>query len=154
MAAPTQDSLLTLFDDLGPEAVELKPVLQALATEVRRKAFSDKLTDLPAFQAVRKQNGAYQGRVALALAAAMRECGRRQDHRTRYPLGEALTGLMRGPLTLSEADFLRLFQFYGLDFTVADNEARRMAACQVSTELASASRTGPVRSSNSTAPLM
>ena len=32
--------------------------------------------------------------------------------------------------------------------------ARRMAACQVMTELASASRTGPVRSSNSTAPLM
>ena len=32
--------------------------------------------------------------------------------------------------------------------------ARSIAACQVITELASASRTGPARSSNSTAPLM
>jgi hypothetical protein len=128
MATQTLDPLLNLFDDPNPETIELKPVLQAFATEVLGRTSSDKLTDLPTYQAIRKQNGAYQGRLALALTTAMHECVRRQDYRTRYQLGEVLASLLRGPLVLSEDDFLRLFRLYGLDFTVIDHEARRMAA--------------------------
>jgi hypothetical protein len=127
MAAPTQDPLLYLFDDPSPEAVEMKPVLQELATEVLAKTYNDKITSLPTYQVLLKQSAAYKGRFVLALATAMHECVRRQDYRTRYALGEVLSGLMRAPLNLGEADYLRLFRLYGLDFSVIDHQARRTA---------------------------
>ncbi|MBJ6142721.1 DUF4132 domain-containing protein [Hymenobacter sp. BT559] len=127
MAAPTKDPLLHLFDDPSPEAVEMKPVLQELATEALAKTYNEKVTSLPAYRALLKQSAAYKSRFVLALATAMHECVQRQDYSTRYALGEVLTSLMRGPHTLGETDYLRLFRLYGLDFSVVDHQARRTA---------------------------
>ena len=44
----------------------------------------------------------------------MRRCAQ-ADYRARYTLAELLGGLLRGTLALGEADYLRLFQLYGLD---------------------------------------
>ncbi|MFD1874907.1 DUF4132 domain-containing protein [Hymenobacter bucti] len=105
---------LIIFDDASAEAVEMKPILPDLLGQALQKDYGTKLTELPAYQAVRAQNAAYQGRLALALATAMCRCAQ-ADYRARYTLAELLGGLLRGTLALSEADYLRLFQLYGLD---------------------------------------
>lgn len=104
-----------LFDDPSPEAVEMKPVLLNLVPEALNKAYSTKISELPTYQAVRQQDAAYQGRLALALATAMSRCTPQDDYRTRYTLGELLGALLRGTLGLNEADYLRLFNLYYTD---------------------------------------
>jgi hypothetical protein len=114
-ATKEESARATLFDAPSPEAVEMKPVLVKLTPEVLNKNYGTKLTELPTFQAVRAQDAAYQGRLALAIATAMHRCTQ-ADYRTRYDLGEVLGTLLRGTLGLGEADYLRLFHLYGLDF--------------------------------------
>ena len=107
-----------MLNDASPEAVEMKPVLEKLVSEYAAKSYFTKVNELPAFQAVRTQSAAYQGRLALALATAMSRCSdgdRRIGHKTT--LAELLSALMRGTLGLGGADYLRLFQLYGLDFS-------------------------------------
>ena len=60
-----------MLNDASPEAVEMKPVLEKLVSEYAAKSYFTKVNELPAFQAVRTQSAAYQGRLALALATAM-----------------------------------------------------------------------------------
>ncbi|MFD1467006.1 DUF4132 domain-containing protein [Hymenobacter caeli] len=104
-----------LLDETSAEATEMKPVLENLITAVLNKPYSTKITDLPAYQALRTQEAAYQGRLAIAIALAMHRCG--DDYRVRYNLGDLLGALMRGTLGLDEAGYLRLFTLYGLDFS-------------------------------------
>jgi hypothetical protein len=110
-----ETELAQLLADTSPEAVEMKPVLGRLLPEVDSKNYHTKITELPTFQEVRAQNAAYQGRLALAIAMAMHRCTQ-TDYRIRYRLGEVLGTLLRGTLGLGEADYLRLFRLYGLDF--------------------------------------
>jgi hypothetical protein len=103
----------TLFADPSPEAVEMRPVLLQLVPEALNKDYHTKITELPTFQEVRTQDAAYQGRLALAIATAMHRC-EQADYRVRYTLGEVLGTLLRGTLGLGEAEYLRLFELYGL----------------------------------------
>ena len=105
---------LAIFDDASAEAVEMKPLLPELLGQALQKDYGTRLTELPAYQAVRMQDAAYQGRLALALATAIHLCAQ-ADYRARYTLAELLGSLLRGTLTLGEADYLRLFRLYGLD---------------------------------------
>ncbi|MET4107463.1 DUF4132 domain-containing protein [Hymenobacter sp. UYP22] len=109
-----------IFEDNSPEAVEMKPVLLALLPQLLEKDYYTKLNDLPAYQAIRGQNVAYQSRVVLALTAAINRVDREENYRVRWSLAEALTALMRTTLSLSEAQYLRLFADYGLDFANPD----------------------------------
>ncbi|WP_052732225.1 DUF7737 domain-containing protein [Hymenobacter terrenus] len=127
MAIKYEDPLIGLFAGIGPESVELLPVLEQLASEVLAKTSNVKFSDLPSYKQVRAKDPAYQGRVVLAVATAMQECVRRNDYRIRYDLGELLTGLMRGTVSLSEDKYLQLFRLYGLNFEAPNPEALRMA---------------------------
>lgn len=104
---------LTILDEASAEAVEMKPLLPELLGQALQKDYGTKLTELPAYQAARMQDAAYQGRLALALATAMHRCAQ-ADYRARYTLAELLGGLLRGTLALDEADYIRLFRLYGL----------------------------------------
>ncbi|MBD2769501.1 DUF4132 domain-containing protein [Hymenobacter sp. BT664] len=108
-----------LLDDACAEAVEMKPVLIELVPEVMNKKYRTKLNELPAYQAVRATDAAYQGRLALAIATAMHRCSHEEHWRVRYNMGEVLGALLRGTLGLEEDDYLRLFKLYGLDFSHA-----------------------------------
>ncbi|MDU0372855.1 DUF4132 domain-containing protein [Hymenobacter endophyticus] len=109
-----------IFEDGSPEAVEMKPVLLALLPQLLEKDYYTKLNDLPAYQAVRGQDVAYRSRVVLALTAAINRVEREESYRVRWSLADALTALMRTTLSLSEAQYLRLFAGYGLDFANPD----------------------------------
>ncbi|RPD45398.1 DUF4132 domain-containing protein [Hymenobacter sediminis] len=114
----TEDS--PVFDDSSPEAVEMKPILQELTPELLNRKYYDKVTDLPTYQLVKAQDAAYQGRLALALAMAIQRCTRQQDFSLKYAFSDLLGALMRGTLQLTDADYLRLFQLYGLN--LADDQ--------------------------------
>ncbi|QNH63074.1 DUF4132 domain-containing protein [Hymenobacter sediminicola] len=107
---------LALLEDASPEAVEMKPALTELLPQLLGKSYGTKLNELPAYQAIRAQDSAYQSRLVLALAAAINRVRREDDYRIRWGLAEVLTALLRTTLTLQEADYLRLFASYGLDF--------------------------------------
>ncbi|MBF9239774.1 DUF4132 domain-containing protein [Hymenobacter sp. BT683] len=120
MAATTKKEALDLpvTNAKNPEFDELQGVVTELVTQALDKSYSTKLTELPAYQAVRAQDAAYQGQVALALATAMNRCTP-ADYRSGYALGELLGALLRGTLGLTEDDYLRLFQLYNLTFSAA-----------------------------------
>ncbi len=121
---PVPISTMTKKESLNPpvanvataEFGDLQGVISELVAQMLDKSYSTKLTELPAYQAVRAQDAAYQGRVALALATAMNHCTP-ADYRASYALGELLGALMRGTLGLTEDDYLRLFQLYKLAFS-------------------------------------
>ncbi|WP_345600435.1 hypothetical protein, partial [Thermocatellispora tengchongensis] len=58
--------------------------------------------------------------MVLALTAAINRVEREESYRVRWSLADALTALMRTTLSLSEAQYLRLFAGYGLDFANPD----------------------------------
>jgi hypothetical protein len=106
-----------ILDDASPEALEMKPVLAELLPQLLAKEYGTKLQELPAYQAIRAQNTAYQSRLVLALTAAIGRVNHKDDYRLRWDMAEVLTALLRTTLTLTEADYLRLFASYGLDFS-------------------------------------
>ncbi|UOR06445.1 DUF4132 domain-containing protein [Hymenobacter aerilatus] len=110
-----------ILDDTSAEAVEMKPILLELLPQLLAKRYGTKLNELPAYQKIRRQNTAYQSRLVLALTTAINRVSREENYRVRWDLGEVLTALMRTTLSLTEAEYLRLFASYGLDFTDADN---------------------------------
>ncbi|MCR5890004.1 hypothetical protein LRS06_19955 [Hymenobacter sp. J193] len=73
-----------ILEDASAEAVEMKPVLLALLPQVLEKDFYTKLNDLPAYQAIRSQDTAYQSRLVLALAAAINRVGREDSYRVQW----------------------------------------------------------------------
>ena len=103
-----------ILEDTSPEAVEMKPILTELLPQLLARDYGTKLNELPAYQAVRVQDVAYQSRMVVALAAAAIHVGLQGDHGVRWALGEAMSALMRTTLSLTEADYLRLFASYGL----------------------------------------
>jgi hypothetical protein len=114
---PTTENETLNLDSLGdasPEALEMKPVLAELLPQLHAKTYSTKLGDLPAYQAIRAQDTAYQGRVVLALAAVINQGGPQYSNPLRWEIGETLAALLRTRLDLAEADYLRLFAYYGL----------------------------------------
>jgi hypothetical protein len=115
-ATPTTSIRPAILADASPEAVEMKAILTELLPQLLAKDYSTKLNELPAYQAIRAQDTAYQSRLVLALPAAINRVNRDDDYRLRWGLGEVLTALMRTALGLTEADYLRLFASYGLDF--------------------------------------
>lgn len=118
MSATATDPIRpAILEDDSPEAVEMKPVLTELLPQLLRKTYGTKLSELPAYQAIRAQDTAYQSRVVLALAAAVNPVVQNDDYKIRWGLSEVLTALMRTALNLTEADYLRLFVSYGLDFS-------------------------------------
>jgi hypothetical protein len=108
-----------ILNDASPEALEMKPVLAELLPQLLAKEYGTKLNELPAYQAIRAQDVAYQSRLVLALTAAILRVDR-ENYRFRWQLAEALTALLRTTLPLTEADYLRLFASYGLDFSKPD----------------------------------
>ena len=109
-----------LLEDPGAEAAEMRPVLAELIPQLLAKTYGTKPNELPAYQAIRAQDVAYQSRMVLALIAALHRVVQDDDYKIRWGLAEALTALMRTTLTLTEADYLRLFVGYGLDFAKPD----------------------------------
>jgi hypothetical protein len=103
-----------IFGDPSPEAVEMRAVAAELTAQAVARAYSSNLHELPAYQAIRQQDAAYQGRLVLALATASQRCSR-DENGIRYNLSELLRNLLRGTLGLGEADYLRLFRLYGLN---------------------------------------
>jgi hypothetical protein len=105
--------LTALPSDARPESVEMQPVLQQLIHEAGATAnWHSSITELPTYQAARTQDAAYRGRLALAAMVALRANGGRM----RTTLIRLMENLMRTTLTLSEADFIALFNQYGLAF--------------------------------------
>ena len=121
MPATTKTSFRkTLLEDLSAEAAEMRPVLAELIPQLLAKSYGSKLNELPAYLSIRTQDMAYQSRIVLALAAALNRLVQNDDYKIRWGLAEALTALMRTTLSLTEADYLRLFTSYGLDFSKLD----------------------------------
>ena len=108
-----------ILNDPSPEAVEMKLVVTELIQQMIAGNYDSTLTKLPAFRAARAHNAAYQGRLVLALAAALSR--HEPDYRSNYSLPHILLsligGLLRGTIALTEADYLRLFACGGLDFS-------------------------------------
>jgi len=134
MSAPKNQDAYdpAILHDASPEAQEMQPVLAELLPQLLNKSYDTKLSELPAYQAIRKRDAAYQGRVALALAAAINHKKPPPDNLLRWQLGEVLAALMRTSLTLTEADYLRLFAYYGLDFNSSKQTHLRLFALPMS----------------------
>ena len=107
---------------LSPETLEMQPVLAELLPQMLNKGYSTKLTELPAYQAVRARDAAYQGRLVLALGEAMSPDRQEEPCRNRWALGELMTALLRTRQELTQADYLRLFASAG--FSLAAPGAR------------------------------
>ena len=112
-----------ILADPGAEATEMKPVLTELIPQLLAKRYGTKLSELPAYQTIRAQEVAYQSRLVLALATALGRVEQGDDYKIRWGLAEVLTALLRTTLALTEANYLRLFASYGLDFSQPDNVA-------------------------------
>jgi hypothetical protein len=121
MAKSSKFQLAALPADASPASVEMQPVLQQLIQEAGDTAnWHSTLTELPVYKAARAADAAYRGRLALAAAVALRANG----GRIRTMFLRLLESLTRTTLELSEAEFTRLFQAYGLVFdTPAPGEA-------------------------------
>jgi len=118
MSATATDPIRpAILEDTSPEAVEMKPILAELLPQLLRKTYDTKLGELPAYQAIRAQDTAYQSRLVLALPLAINRVNRDDYYQIRWGLAEVLTALLRTTLSLTEADYLRLFISYGLDFS-------------------------------------
>ncbi|MGI4870281.1 MAG: DUF4132 domain-containing protein [Janthinobacterium lividum] len=124
-----------LAADAGPEAHEMQPVLTELVNEIGHN-LSKNLSDLESWQAVRRQDAAYQGRLLLAVADAKAATYQSplvvgdnvptpNGGRVGMLLSTVLAALVRGPLNLSEADWLRLLRLFGLDFATPDPQTLR-----------------------------
>ncbi|MDO7844740.1 DUF4132 domain-containing protein [Hymenobacter sp. M29] len=109
-----------ILEDTSAEAVEMKPILTELLPQLLAKTYGTKLNELPAYQAIRAQDPAYQSRLVLALVPAINRVTRDDNYQLRWGLAEVLTALLRTTLTLTEADYLRMFASYGLDFSKPD----------------------------------
>ena len=71
MAIPNQELFNpAILEDTSPEAVEMKPILAELLPQLLARDYGTKLNELPAYQAVRVQDVAYQSRMVVALATA------------------------------------------------------------------------------------
>ena len=106
-----------LLDDPSAEAAKMKPLLSELIPQLLAKSYGTKLNEIPAYLSIRTQDIAYQSRFVLALATVLNRVVKDDDSKIRWGLGEVLTALMRTTLSLTEADYLRLFASYGLDFS-------------------------------------
>ncbi|MCB2377749.1 DUF4132 domain-containing protein [Hymenobacter sp. BT635] len=106
-----------LTSDL-PEAAEMLPVLLRFLTEIKDRNLSYyglKLTELNSYQALREQDAAYKGRLVLVTAQVIsRLLGDHTHYDLRYQLEALLKVLLRTTLALSNADFVRLLDLYGL----------------------------------------
>ncbi|MBC8082328.1 MAG: hypothetical protein H7Z21_03895, partial [Hymenobacter sp.] len=112
----------------SPEATEMRPVLTQLLDEIKQLDMSYyglKLSEVPAYQAVREQDAAYKGRLTLAAAEAIQQCraNSANDYQTRNLIEALLQQLLRSTLTLKSGEWQRLFGFYGLDFERATADA-------------------------------
>ena len=117
-ATPKEETFRpAILEDTSAEAVEMKPILAELLSQLLKKHYRIKLNELPAYQAIRARDVAYQSRLVLALVPAIKRVSNKDNYRVRWDLGEVFTALMRTTLSLTEADFLRLFVGYGLDFS-------------------------------------
>ncbi|WP_161787212.1 DUF4132 domain-containing protein [Hymenobacter sp. IS2118] len=116
-ATPKEETFRpAILADPSAEAVEMRPVLTELLPQLLAKTYSTKLNELPAYQAIRAQDVAYQSRLVLALAAAIKQAAQ-DNYRIRWVLAEVLTALVRTTLSLTQGDYLRLFNDVGLDFS-------------------------------------
>ncbi|WP_310397813.1 DUF4132 domain-containing protein [Hymenobacter sp.] len=104
--------------------LEMQPVLQRLIEEAGATTnWHSTITELPTYQAARTKDAAYRGRLVLAAMAGIRL----NQGRIRTTLVRLLESLMRTTLTLSEAEFIALFQLYGLSFDTPSPTAIRDA---------------------------
>ena len=72
-ATPKEETFRpAILADTSAEAVEMKPVLAELLAQLLNKTYSTKLNDLPAYQAIRAQDTAYQSRLVMALVPAIK----------------------------------------------------------------------------------
>jgi len=149
MSAPKTDPVRPeILEDASPEAVEIKPILAELLAQLRAKNYGTKLSDLPAYQAIRAQDAAYQGRVALALAVTINQAALEHSNPLRWEMGEVLGALLRTSLALTEADYLRLFAYYGLTAASLERSLPSLFAFPLSlllSQLAKLTKRAPLR---------
>ncbi len=99
----------------------MQPVLQQFLAELKElnmNSYNMKLSEVPAYQAIREQDAAYKGRLALAAAEAINRSHHspNENHQVRYQMEALLQQLLRSTLVLSAPEWQRLFEWYGLDF--------------------------------------
>jgi len=104
-----------LFANPTPEITEMHAALVELISETPDKSYGEKFNEVIDNQSLHTKDTVYQDRMALALATLMQRCTE-VDYNIRYKLSDLLSGLLRGRLGLVEADYLRMFKLYGLDF--------------------------------------
>jgi hypothetical protein len=114
--------LAPLPPDASPESREMQPVLQQLVQEAAPDFnWYSTVTTLPAYQALRTQDAAYRGRLALAAVVAIRA-----NSGLSTIFQRLLESLMRSTIALPEEGMVKLFQGYGLHFDTPDGAwARR-----------------------------
>ena len=98
-------------ENASAEALEMLPILTELVNDIGHNP-NENLSNIAAWKTIRKQNGPYQSRLALAVA----ETKKYNSGRVGSVLTDVLAGLVHGTLILNEADILRLFTLYHLDF--------------------------------------
>ncbi|WP_223649766.1 DUF4132 domain-containing protein [Hymenobacter psoromatis] len=124
----TQELPADLFAALPAGQQDLVPLLRPLVQQTLDKLYNVRVTDLPAYQAVRQLAPPDQARAALALAAARQVClqhrslDRAYDYRIGWAIGDLQTALLRSALPLTEADVLQLFADNGLNFNYSESE--------------------------------
>ncbi|MET4108355.1 DUF4132 domain-containing protein [Hymenobacter sp. UYP22] len=124
MATSEKFTLAPLPAETSPEALAQQAVLQQLIREDAAVAnWHSNISDLPTYQAVRTQDAAYRGQLALAALAAIRA----NSGRVATTMVKLLGALMRSTVDLGEADFITLFQGYGLRFETPNAETVRNA---------------------------
>ena len=99
----------------------MQPVLQQFLAELKElnmDSYNLKLSEVPAYQAIREQDAAYKGRLALAAAEAINRSHHspNENHQVRYQMEALLQQLLRSTLVLSAPEWQRVFEWYGLDF--------------------------------------
>ncbi|NML64323.1 DUF4132 domain-containing protein [Hymenobacter sp. RP-2-7] len=115
--------------DAPASDLAMQPVIEELTRDMVQQGYGTKPGDLVGFQQVKQQGAAYQGQLALALAATIQAANELKDKLiisgARWKQGELLTTLMRGTLALSESDWVRLLTLYGLPRTGAAGQPAR-----------------------------
>jgi hypothetical protein len=124
MAKSKKFTLAPLPLEAGPVALAQQAVLQQLIREDEAaNNWHSAVSDLPAYQTVRTQDAAYRGQLALAALDAIRANG----GRVATTMVKLLSALMRSTVELGAADFVALFQGYGLRFETPNAETIRNA---------------------------
>jgi hypothetical protein len=117
-------TLAPLPADASTEALAQQVVLQQLIRENEATDnWHSNIGDLPAYQTVRAHDATYRGQLALAALAAIRDNG----GRVATAMVKLLGALMRSAINLGDADYITLFQGYGLQFETPNSETIRSA---------------------------